>query len=76
MLLFVAAMYTITVRKELREGNMAISIAFGIICLDSLICREYFLIEYNVFLLAFLANTDDFAQNNIDGKGLFLRYNN
>lgn len=76
LLLFVAAMYTITVRKELREGNMAISIAFGIICLDSLICREYFLIEYNVFLLAFLANTDDFAQNNIDRKSLFLRYNN
>lgn len=66
LLIFVALMYTATVKKQLQKGNIAVSIALGIVCLDSLICREYFLIEYNVFLLAFLANTGNSVNSSIE----------
>lgn len=55
LLICAAVMYTITIKKELRKGDIVIPIALGITALDSLICREYFSIEYNVFLLALLA---------------------
>lgn len=42
LLICAAVMYTITIKKELRKGDIVISIALGIAALDSLICREYF----------------------------------
>lgn len=66
LLICAAVMYTITIKKELRKGDIVISIALGIAALDSLICREYFLIEYNVFLLALLAKTNDFENYKFD----------
>lgn len=66
LLICAAVMYTITIKKELRKGDIVIPIALGITALDSLICREYFSIEYNVFLLALLAKTNDFENYKFD----------
>lgn len=56
LLCIATLMYTVTVKKELQHNDVVIPIVMTMVSIESMICREYFLIEYNVFLLAFLAN--------------------
>lgn len=66
LLCIVMLMYTATVKKELRSNDIVIPIVMAMVSIESMICREYFLIEYNVFLLAFLANTKIGRKNELN----------
>lgn len=55
LLIFISFIYTVFVKKILKNGNYTLAMMLAISCIIGLVAQVFYYVEYNVFLLSILA---------------------